>query len=69
MYMYEQDLALNYLQGLKCHKTQPTNQPMPTHSHTGTLTSICAYMHICYTYMYTYSCRHACTCTDIHYCI
>ena len=25
MYMYEQDLALNNVQGLICHKTQPTN--------------------------------------------
>ena len=25
--MYEQDLALNNLQGLICHKNQPTNQP------------------------------------------
>ena len=24
--MYEQDLALNNLQGLKCRKKQPTNQ-------------------------------------------
>ena len=26
-YMYKQDLALNNLQKLICHKTQPTNQP------------------------------------------
>ena len=25
--MYKQDLALNNLQGLKCYKNQPTNQP------------------------------------------
>ena len=29
IYMYKEDLALNNLQGLICHKTnQPTNQPM-----------------------------------------
>ena len=27
IYIYQQDLALNNLQGLICHKTQPTNQP------------------------------------------
>ena len=26
--MYQQDMALNNLQGLICHKTQPTNQPV-----------------------------------------
>ena len=26
MYTFEQDLALNNLQGLMCHKTQPTKQ-------------------------------------------
>ena len=26
MYIYKQDLALNNLQGLICHNTQPTNQ-------------------------------------------
>ena len=26
-YMYKQDLALNKLQGLICHKTQPNHQP------------------------------------------
>ena len=35
--MYKQDLALNNLQGLICHKTQPTNQPNPTN---GSLCSI-----------------------------
>ena len=25
--MYEQELAINNLQELMCHKTQPTNQP------------------------------------------
>ena len=25
--MYKQDLAINNLQGLVCHKNQPTNQP------------------------------------------
>ena len=29
MYMYKQGLALNNLQGLICHKTQPTNQRLP----------------------------------------
>ena len=28
IYMYKQDWALNNLQGLICHKTQPTNQPL-----------------------------------------
>ena len=28
MYMHKQDLALNNLQRLICHKTQPTNQPI-----------------------------------------
>ena len=29
--MYDQDLALNKLQGLICHRTQPTYQPyLPT---------------------------------------
>ena len=28
IYIYTQDLALNKLQGLICHKTQPTNQPI-----------------------------------------
>ena len=26
IHMYQQDLALNNLQGLVCYKTQPTNQ-------------------------------------------
>ena len=31
IYMYKQDLALNNLQGLICHKTQPTNLNTCTH--------------------------------------
>ena len=28
IYIYKQDLTLNNLQGLICHKTQPTIQPI-----------------------------------------
>ena len=39
IYMYKVDLALNNLQGLICHKTQPnqTNQPAPQKSYMETL--------------------------------
>ena len=31
IFMHKEDLALNNLQWLICHKTQPTNQPFPLH--------------------------------------
>ena len=33
IYMYKQDLALNNLPRLVCHKTQPINQPGQGHLH------------------------------------
>ena len=37
MYMYKEDLALNKLQGLVCHKTQPTNLYCNRHVNTSLL--------------------------------
>ena len=62
IFMEKQDLAVNELQGLICHKIQPTNQP------TNLALSLSVYVYI-YIYMCVCVCVCVCMCVCVCVCI